>query len=109
MAKKKKKAKKSLFNLILRWSTSKYGIATIIFVVWLGFFDKHDVFTKYKLKQTISELEQKIEKNQELVILAKQEKLDIEENIEKYAREKYYMHKADEDVLIIDTKTETIK
>ena len=109
MGKKKNKLSKSLFNTIIRWSTTKYGVVTIIFVAWLGFFDQHDVFTKYKLKKTIADLEFKIDRNHHLVELAKQEKIDLEENIEKYAREKYFMHKENEDVLIIDTKTETIK
>lgn len=103
---KKKKASTTAMAPVLKWAATKYGIATIVFVVWTGCLDKHDFLTNYKLKSTINDLERQVDRNQELVEIARQEKIDIEQNIEKYAREKYYMHRPEEDVLIIDTKTE---
>lgn len=108
MAKRKRKKGNPILNSILTWSTTKYGIVTIIFAVWMGFFDQHNLWTKRKLSRTIEQLEGQVAANQSKLEAAKLEKIEIEQNIEKYAREKYYMHRPDEDVLIIDTKTETV-
>ncbi|MBK9719697.1 MAG: hypothetical protein IPO85_19700 [Saprospiraceae bacterium] len=39
-----------------------------------------------------------------LIAEAKQDKFDLEQNYERFAREKYFMSRLDEDVFIIETK-----
>lgn len=84
-----------------RW-INKYSVAAFLFFTWLVFFDRHNLVTQWKLRKTVSELEESRKEYERLLAIALEEKGNLEKNKEKYAREKYYMHKADEDVYIID-------
>jgi len=79
---------------------NKYFLVLLFFCAWMIFVDKHDVLTQYKLQQTLNRLELDKAYYQEKIEQAKKDKLDIEKHKERYAREHYYMKKADEDVFI---------
>ncbi len=90
-----------IFVLLKTIFFNKYGIVFIIFVAWMTFFDSQNVFVQYSLSQRIENLEK-----EKLEFWAKYEKTEQERNyinndIEKFAREKYYMHKKNEEVFII--------
>jgi cell division protein FtsB len=70
--------------------------------VWLVFFDKYNFFAQTKLKRSTQKLEKEYAEILENIELAKQEQKDLNLNQEKYGREKYYLHKDDEDVFIIE-------
>ena len=90
-------------NLLAQWSwLNKYTIAIIAFVVWLTFFDKYNVFTQVKLSQTLNELAEKKSFYEMELEKAIEEREIINSDIEKYAREKYLMHKDNEQVIIIE-------
>ena len=76
----------------------------MLFLVWLLFIDEYNVFTQQRLKSKIELLETQKSDFVEKVKLAREEKKDIELNKEKYAREKYLMHKENEDVIVIEKK-----
>jgi len=80
---------------------NKYSIAFIIFVVWISFFDSKNIFVQYKLSKRIAEL--KKEKREYLLKYqdALQKQKDMQNDIEKFARENFYMHKDNEDVFIV--------
>lgn len=88
------------------WLTSKYGVVTVLFLIWMVFLDDHNIMTRYRLDLTVKQLEQEVVDNYDRLEQAKIDKIEMEQNIEKYAREKYYMHKPNEDVLIIDIQSE---
>lgn len=81
---------------------NKYVIVTAVFFVWLLIFDKHNYVTQKKLAQTIENLEAEKQKYLDLIEEVKIEKIDLERNKEKYAREHYYMHKENEEVFIFE-------
>ena len=81
---------------------NKYVIVTAVFFVWLLIFDKHNYVTQRKLAQTIENLEADKQKYLNLIEEVKIEKIDLEKNKEKYAREHYYMHKENEEVFVFD-------
>ena len=90
-------------NLLTQWSwLNKYTIAVIAFILWLGFFDKYNVFTQFKLSQTLNELAEKKSFYELELEKAIKEREVINSDIEKYAREKYLMHKDNEQVIIIE-------
>lgn len=93
----KKRLKKSWPKLIL----NKYVVSTLAFVIWISLIDGHNLLSQKALKQTIQNLKSEKLKYKELIIDAKIERKDIEDNKEKYAREKYFMHKENENVFII--------
>ncbi|NNE25916.1 MAG: septum formation initiator family protein [Saprospiraceae bacterium] len=81
---------------------NKYSLAVVAFVVWLAFFDKYNVFTQIKLSQSLNELAEKKSFYEMELEKAIKERDIINSDIEKYAREKYLMHKDNEQVIIIE-------
>ncbi len=56
---------------------------------------------QYKLSQTVASLEERKEDLKEQLVEVKKERESLENNIEKFARENYFMHKDNEEVFII--------
>ena len=83
---------------------NKYILVLVIFGVLMIFVDKHDLWTQIKLKNSVDRLEEDKAYFENEIEKAKQDRLDIENNKEQFAREKYHMHKADEEVFIIETE-----
>jgi cell division protein FtsB len=68
------------------------------------FFDKHDVFTQLKLSQTVSDLKREKLDFLDKIEETKLQKEFLENNLEKVARERYFLKKANEEVFIIVRK-----
>ena len=85
---------------------NKYFLVLVIFLVLLFFIDKHDLLTQWQLKNSVDRLEHDKEYYETEIEKAKQDKLNIEVHKEKFAREKYHMHKSDEEVFIIEDEKE---
>jgi len=92
---------------ILRFFINKYFITTLVFVVWLVFFDSNNVLTNMRTRDKLNDLKKdkkfykdEIKKDSVLVQKLLYDTLELE----KFAREKYLMKKDNEDVyLVIDT------
>ena len=80
---------------------NKYFLALFLFFGWMIFFDKHDILTQWSLQNTVNKLEEDKTYYNEQIEIAKEQQVELEENAEKIAREKYYMKKDNEDVFII--------
>ena len=105
MAENKKLQKEiaSVLGISTKW-INKYRVTSILFLVWILFLDKHNFFAYQKLQNTIDKMEQeKIELDNQIQ-QALLDKKDLEENHEKFAREKHLMHKQDEEIIIIQDK-----
>ncbi|MDQ3141146.1 MAG: septum formation initiator family protein [Bacteroidota bacterium] len=83
---------------------NKISVAVIIFLVYICFFDKYNVGTQFKLFNTMTKLENEKAQFKSLIVEAKKDKKDLEENFEKFAREKYWMSKENEDVFVIENR-----
>ena len=68
------------------------------------FFDRHDILTNFRLQKTVNKLEQDKLFYKDQIEVAKQERLDMEVNKERFARESYFMQRNNEDVFIITDK-----
>ncbi len=80
---------------------NKYTIALSVFLVWMLFFDKHNMIVQWQLHSRANALRQQIRIDEQKLADGRRE-LDILENQEeRYAREKYRMHKPDEEVFVI--------
>lgn len=99
---KKRKLHSSYFGLSKATLWNKYFIVTAAFLSWMLFFDKNSFPANYKLGQSIDRLEEEKSKYDLLIVQARKEKLEIDENKEKYARERYLMHKENEDIIVIE-------
>ncbi len=81
---------------------NKFVITGLAFFIWMIFFDKNKWINQWQLSQSIYRLEKEKKNLAGLIITAKKDKMDLDQNKEKYAREKYYMHKENEDIFIFE-------
>lgn len=79
---------------------NRYFLVSLFFLAWMVFFDKHDVLTQFRLQNTLNRLEVDKDYYHQQIEQAVQDKADIEKDIEKFAREHYFMQKDNEDVFI---------
>jgi cell division protein DivIC len=92
-----------------RWLTilgSTYILILIMFSVWMIFFDTNSYFIQKELDDEIEALEgnkefYKSEIEKDKVFL---NKMEDSNEMEKYAREKYYLKKEGEDIFIIENE-----
>ncbi|MBP7274424.1 MAG: hypothetical protein KA974_11325 [Saprospiraceae bacterium] len=96
---------KNLFRPIISQIPSpirnRYALTGIVFFLWMAFFDRHSIWTQLKLKHTLNKLHEDRALYEQRIAETEQERLAIEADKEKFAREQYYMHKENEDVFII--------
>ena len=81
---------------------NKYFLVLAIFFAWMIFFDRHDFITNWRLQRSVDQMEMEKKEYTEKIEEAKKDRLELEVNKEKFAREKYYMKKSNEDVFIIE-------
>ncbi|NJB72259.1 cell division protein FtsB [Saonia flava] len=86
------------------WATNLYILVLTIFVVWMVFFDTNSLFIHLELKKEIKKLEKQqeflkneIEKDKKIM-----ETLSDPEELEKFAREQYYLKKKNEEIYLIE-------
>ncbi len=94
-----------------KYLSNKYVWVLLFFSTWMIFLDNYSYFDHRILDKQINELEDnkkyyqdEIKKDQENI-----KKLNNPEEIEKYARENYYMKKDSEDIYIIEFQGDTIE
>lgn len=83
---------------------NRYVLVTLFFAIWMLFLDNYSYLEHRVLDKEINELEdnknyykEEIKKDSENI-----KKLKNPDQIEKYAREKYYMKRDSEDIYIIE-------
>ena len=81
-----------------------YLIVFIIFLFWILFFDSNSILVNLKLQKEINQLkERKIELEEQISIDKKIiSSLQNIDSLERYAREKLYMKKENEEIYIIE-------
>lgn len=95
---------KPVINRLPRTFQNRYYIIILVFLLWMLFFDQADFFTQYKLSRTIKRLEKDKVFYQNKLKEIQQQKIDMDNNKEKFARERYYMKATDEDVFVVEKK-----
>lgn len=94
---------------VLKLVKNKYFISIVLFVTWMMFFDPKDWSLIAARKEKLRELE-KSETRLNKQIAETRHELNMlktsAQTIEKYAREKYYMKKDNEDLFVVKENTE---
>lgn len=80
---------------------NKYSFVVLIFAVWLCLFDKYDFSTQLELTQNVNKLEAQKKDYEVKLQEALVEQKTLNENVEKYGREKYLFHKDNEEIILI--------
>lgn len=97
---------KNFFGKIGRIRGFKYIVVAVAAVFIVGFIDENSVWNHARNRQKIAELENEIAVYKERYEsdLAKLREMDSEPKaVEKIARERYFMKRADEDIFVLDT------
>ena len=88
---------------LIQTKYTKYYMVLVLAMVWMLFLDRSKLTSRYKVQQEIEQL--RTERNYYEQSLKELEKRSYQmtqsEEIERLAREKYYMKKSDEDVFLI--------
>jgi len=98
---------KRFFKKIWPWLRNKYIITISIFLVWIIFLSKYNLVERVRMINDIKEMERDIQYYQQQIArdsLRLRELTTNRENLEKYAREQYYMKKKNEDIFVIIDK-----
>lgn len=88
----------------MRILSNKYTLILVLFIVWMIFFDTNSYFIHKELNDEINALQDTKEFYKKEIDEDKQfiEKMKDSDEVEKYAREKYYLKKENEDIFIIE-------
>lgn len=80
---------------------NRYVLVLLVFVAYMVFFDRHDPLTQFQLQRMVRQLEADRVYYLEKIAEEEREMADMQANQERFARERYFMQRANEDVFII--------
>lgn len=91
-------------NKWVRFLSNKYVLILILFIVWMLFFDTNSYLIHNELDSEVDALEDNAEFYQKEIDNDKNfiQKMEDSNEMEKFAREKYYLKKENEDIYIIE-------
>jgi len=96
-----------MFRKIFSRINNKYFYASVIFLVFIFFFDDNNFIARYKTKKTLDHLKQQKEfYNSEIKrdLQTIDDLLNDSAAIEKFGREQYLMKRDSEDIFLVVTK-----
>ena len=84
--------------------SNKYMLIVLVFLVWMVFFDTNSWFIHQELDEDIEGLQENAEFYKSEIEHDKAfiEKMKDSDEVEKFAREKYYLKRENEDIYIIE-------
>jgi cell division protein DivIC len=86
---------------------NKYVFASLVFFIWMLFFDRNSLINQYRLQSTLSGLKGKREyytREIQADSTALHTLMNSEDELEKFGREKYLMKRDNEDIFLIIKK-----
>src|SRR3954469_4461920 len=96
------------FSHFLKIVKNKYPLSFIVFVVWICFFDRNDLITQWDRKQELQKLEASTSFYEKEIANTKKDLIDLKNRpaiLEKFAREKFYLKRPNEDIFLVDDST----
>lgn len=103
MAKRKQKGNfiQTSINKLPAYLRNRYFLALVVFSVIMFGFSSKDLITQFQLRRAVNRLEAKKVELADKIKQAETERLDMEREKERFARETYFMQRDNEDVFII--------
>ena len=99
--------KKIKDNLWFKRITNKYVLSLLVFSFWMIFLDTHSYIVQHTLSKEVKTLKEDIKFYEEELGSMRTELHELESNpkaFEKYAREKFWMHKPGEKIVLIEVE-----
>ncbi|MCB0698774.1 MAG: septum formation initiator family protein [Chitinophagales bacterium] len=90
---------------VLRIATNKYLLTGIVFVVWVGYFDRNDWFTAREREDELENVKDNIAYLKTEIADMKKQKDGVQNDsatLEKFARERYHLKRENEDVYVFE-------
>ncbi len=94
---------------LIRFIRNKYALATVIFFFWITFVNDIDLFYIIRSRMELQALTTEVSEMKRKNALARESLNDLSTNLatlEKFAREKYYMKRDNEDVFVFKERAE---
>ncbi len=92
---------------IVRFIKNRYFLVTLFFIVWILFIDTNNLIRWYTTAKDVV-IQERQKENYKNAIHDTEERLkELQSNrdsLEKFAREQYFFHEADEEVFIVKDK-----
>ncbi len=95
---------KQTWKIMWPYVKNKYVIAIVTFTVWIMFFSQYNITDRFRLASEINQLEQDKEYYREQIIRDSMRLNELTtdlDNLEKFAREQYYMKTKNEDIFVV--------
>ncbi len=92
---------KNLLEKVPNRYRNRYVFMFTAFFMYMLIFDKHDFITHFRLYHTELTLKRDKESYRTKIIEAREMRKKLESDRERFAREKYFVHKPGEDVFVI--------
>lgn len=89
----------------LRIATNKYLLTAIVFVVWVGYFDRNDWFSQRQRERDLESTKENISYLRAEIADMKAQRDGLKNDpkvLEKFARENYRLKKDNEDVYVFE-------
>jgi len=89
---------------LLKVITNKYFLAPVLMLVWVFFFDANNFFTQLESREQLRKLRDERVYYQERIEEVRKNYKELSSNpqtMEKYARERYFMKKANEEIFLV--------
>ncbi len=97
---------------VLEIAKNRYVLATVAGFVWIVFFDHYNVFKCMEDRRELHRLQSEKEYYQKQIAeikLRHDELLTNSASMERFARERYFMKKDNEEVFILESPSEAVK
>ena len=89
---------------LLELIRNKYFLSVAAFIVWMLVFDKNDMLSQYEFRSEVNKLQEEKDFYERETATVKKDLNELNTNLntaEKFAREKYFMKRDNEDVFVI--------
>ncbi len=96
-----------MLNKIPNWLKNKYVLTTVGFILWAFIFDQNNLITQYDYIKELKSLQKDKAYYINELNKTRQELKDLTTNpitLEKFAREKYYMKKDNEEIFVFESE-----
>lgn len=97
--------KRLLDSKIVKVIRNKYFLSTLFFIVWILFIDTNNLIKWYDDLKDVAAQERQKRYYKEAIRETDEQLKELHSNLdslEKFAREQYYFHKADEEIFIVE-------
>ena len=91
------------WNKLPKWLRNHYAITVLLFFVWMAFFDQDNMINQIELKAELFQLDSDKAYYQHAIIETREdldELLADNSKLERFAREKYFMKKENEEIFV---------